>query len=144
MKPERLHKHTIVIWRSADSRELELEDLAREADRGDAFCSHHGLELVTDQSQFPDTEFFDLPDPEPYPKPWKIGFRPVEGATVYASNGAIVPWEIATVEMNKEKPEVPEKLTIDEDNEDFPIPESTELSNRIWDNYYKLQKRRYG
>lgn len=43
-----LFKTTIVIWSTYDGASVELEDLAREATVGDAYCSLQRSELVAD------------------------------------------------------------------------------------------------
>lgn len=57
--PKQLYKTTIVIWTEYDPNNCEIDDLAREATSGDAFCSLQQTMLVTDPSEFPDTEFFE-------------------------------------------------------------------------------------
>lgn len=49
MKP--LYKTEIVIWTEEDPSDNELEDLARRATVGDAFCSHQRSILVADPEQ---------------------------------------------------------------------------------------------
>jgi hypothetical protein len=59
-----LYKTTIVIWTDYDPRTRELEDLAREATVGDAYCSKQEAVEVADPSGDPEwdgTEFFDPP-----------------------------------------------------------------------------------
>ena len=59
--PKKLYKTTIVIWSEYDpTNKLELEDMAREATNGDMFCSDISAEVVDDQVEFPDTEFFGV------------------------------------------------------------------------------------
>lgn len=56
-----LYKTTAVIWSEFDGTEVELSDLARQAEQGDAFCSHHMSEKIEDPDSdpsFPDNEFF--------------------------------------------------------------------------------------
>jgi hypothetical protein len=60
----RLCKTTIVIWSEPEvySESLELEDLARDAQSGESYCSKMEKELVDDARSDPDwdgTEFFD-------------------------------------------------------------------------------------
>lgn len=57
--PDKLYKTTVVIWTDYDPAHCEIDDLAREAMRGDAFCSSQDTSIVTDRAQFPNTEFFD-------------------------------------------------------------------------------------
>jgi hypothetical protein len=60
-----LYKTTIVIWSEYPGDTLELTDLAREADSGDAYCSHAESRLIADpqgDSDWDGTEFFGLPD----------------------------------------------------------------------------------
>lgn len=63
MKP--LYKTTIVIWSEYDpTDEVELEDLARAATSGDAYCSKQESVKVEDPATDPawdNTEFFDDP-----------------------------------------------------------------------------------
>lgn len=59
MKPSKLYKTTIVIWSEYVTDSVEIEDLARDATSGEAFCSGQDCEEVTDPSAFPDTEFFN-------------------------------------------------------------------------------------
>ena len=53
-----LYKTTIVIWTDCNPAHREIDDLAREAMVGDAFCSQQHVEHVTGPGQFPDTDFF--------------------------------------------------------------------------------------
>jgi len=61
----KLNKTTIVIWSDPDlthPEEYELEDLAREAESGLAYCSSCTTETVLDPEKDPHwdgTEFFD-------------------------------------------------------------------------------------
>jgi hypothetical protein len=59
--PAQLYKTTIVIWTEYNPEGADPEQLARDADVGDGFCSTQQTELVTDQRQFPDTDFFMAP-----------------------------------------------------------------------------------
>ena len=60
MKP--LHKTTVVIWSDYDpTHTMELSELAREAESGNAYCSRFRAVLVKDpthDSDWDDTEFF--------------------------------------------------------------------------------------
>ena len=59
--PKKLFKTTIVIWSEYDTTEVELEDLAREASSGDAYCSRYrsvAVEAPATDPDFDDTEFF--------------------------------------------------------------------------------------
>ena len=63
--PNKLYKSTIVIWTDYNPVQRELEDLAREAQVGDAFCSKQESTFVEDPSNDPDwvdTDFFGDPD----------------------------------------------------------------------------------
>lgn len=63
--PGPLHKSTIVVWTEYEPSSLELEDLAREATSGDAYCSSSVSEYVEHPETDPawdGTEFFDQPD----------------------------------------------------------------------------------
>ena len=62
--PNKMYKTTIVIWTDYDPASMELDDLAREAMRGDAYCSQQHVDEITDKSQFPDTDFFGREDDE--------------------------------------------------------------------------------
>lgn len=55
---KKLWKTTITIWTDYDPTDVELEDLAREATCGDAYCSGQSAEAVIDAAQFPQTDFF--------------------------------------------------------------------------------------
>jgi hypothetical protein len=46
MRP--LYKTTIVVWSEYNPESTELEDLVRDAVRGDAYCSHQAAQLVQD------------------------------------------------------------------------------------------------
>jgi len=62
MAPKKLWKTTIVIWSDEDPGKTELEDLAREAVSGGAYCSLRIAEEVDDPSKDPQwdgNEFFD-------------------------------------------------------------------------------------
>lgn len=68
--PKGLYKTTIVIWSDFPASGFEIDYLAREAMTGDAYCSSQETEYITNQNEFPSTEFFDSPDedelePEP-------------------------------------------------------------------------------
>lgn len=60
--PDKLYKTTIVIWTDYDPSQynVSIEDLAREATSGDAFCSAQDTAMVADKNEFPDTEFFGV------------------------------------------------------------------------------------
>jgi hypothetical protein len=56
-----LYKTTIVIWSEYDGSEVEVEDLAREAMSGDAYCSKSQTERVEKpelDADWDGTEFF--------------------------------------------------------------------------------------
>ena len=58
-----LWKTTIVIWSDYDPTNLELENLAREAQTGDCYCSRQDTNQVSigdlpDDPDWDDTEFF--------------------------------------------------------------------------------------
>lgn len=58
-----LWKTTIVVWTDYDPRSRELEDLAREATSGDAYCSkQEAVEVANPESDddWDGTEFFGL------------------------------------------------------------------------------------
>ena len=50
----KLYKSTIVIWSEYNPQERELDDLARDATSGDAYCSKFHVEIV------------DRPENDPY------------------------------------------------------------------------------
>jgi hypothetical protein len=50
----RFWKTTVEIWTDYDPSTVELEDLAREATRGDAICTASMSEEVTDLEQVPE------------------------------------------------------------------------------------------
>ena len=63
----KLFKTTIVIWSEYDpTGAVELEDLAREAQRGDAYCSKQESVFVEEAESDPDWDgtefFFTVPD----------------------------------------------------------------------------------
>jgi hypothetical protein len=47
-----------VFWSDFDPRDLEIADLARDATEGDSYCSFQETVEVTDERQYPQTEFF--------------------------------------------------------------------------------------
>jgi hypothetical protein len=60
-----LYKSTIIIWTEYDPTELELRDLAHQAESGDACCSSMTSALVAEPEKdtaWDGTEFFDLWD----------------------------------------------------------------------------------
>lgn len=59
-KSKQLWKTTIVIWSDEDPSNLELEELACEADRGGSICTEKSTVVVDDPKDFPDTEFFNI------------------------------------------------------------------------------------
>lgn len=61
MKPPKLYKTTIVIWTDY-MPSVEIDDLAREAVSGNAFCSEQETVEVRDPDEFPDTDFFNMGD----------------------------------------------------------------------------------
>lgn len=60
--PDKLFKTTIVIWSEYDpnSNEMEIDDLAREAMQGDAYCSSQKTECVDPRTDYDwdGTDFF--------------------------------------------------------------------------------------
>lgn len=58
-QPRQLWKTTIEIWSDYDPQRLEIDELAREAMRGDAYCDRQECEVVSIKERFPDTDFFD-------------------------------------------------------------------------------------
>lgn len=57
-----LYKTTVVIWSEDNPEQYELDELAREAVRGMAYCSSQQSEIIEDPESDPDwdgTEFFD-------------------------------------------------------------------------------------
>lgn len=65
-KKRKLWKSTIVIYSDYDPHTLELSDLAREAESGDAYCAGMESEIVNDFNDVEEAalEFFDLEAPE--------------------------------------------------------------------------------
>ena len=61
-KPKGLYRTTIVIWTEYPPQGSEIDDLARDAMTGDAYCSQQETDYVVNQGEFPSTEFFDGPD----------------------------------------------------------------------------------
>ena len=60
--PVPLYKTTIVIWSEPNPAVMEISDLAREAEVGDAYCSKSHIEWIEEPETDPDwdgTEFFD-------------------------------------------------------------------------------------
>lgn len=62
-----LYKSTIVIWSDYDpsARAMELEEIARQAVSGDAYCSKMDCEIVSDpqnDSDWDGNEFFGEDD----------------------------------------------------------------------------------
>lgn len=67
MAPKKLWKTTIVIWSDYDPAELDASDLARDAERGDSYCSKQESVAVDDPAGDPEwdgTEFFGVDEPE--------------------------------------------------------------------------------
>jgi hypothetical protein len=57
-----LYKTTVVIWSKVNPSDLELSDLAYEADKGNAYCSKYVSEKIANPEEDPDwddTEFFN-------------------------------------------------------------------------------------
>jgi len=57
-----LHKTTIVIWSREKTDEMSGEDLARDADQGNSYCSVKNCVLVRkpdEDDDWDDTDFFD-------------------------------------------------------------------------------------
>ncbi len=63
-RPKQLWLSKIEVWTEFDPAGMELEDLAREATSGDAYCPLNEAIRVTNPDEFPATEFFDNPDEE--------------------------------------------------------------------------------
>lgn len=62
-KSKKLFKTTIVVWSEYDTSTTDLEDIAREAVRGEAYCSKQSCEQVKNPTKDKDwdgTEFFNL------------------------------------------------------------------------------------
>ena len=60
-----LYKTTIVIWSDTPPEDIEIDELAREAMVGGAYCSKQIFVKVDDPKSDPDwdgTEFFDMPE----------------------------------------------------------------------------------
>ena len=56
-----LTKHTIVIWAEENLNAAEISFLAQQAETGEAYCSKHEVQHVSDPEADPDwdgTEFF--------------------------------------------------------------------------------------
>jgi hypothetical protein len=63
----KLFKTVAVIWSEFDPTDMELSDLARDAEVGDSYCSKTESTLVDNAESDPDwdgTEFFFSPDEE--------------------------------------------------------------------------------
>ena len=58
-RPKQLWLSQVEIWTAYDPEDMELEDLAREATSGNAYCPLNQAILVTNPDEFPATEFFD-------------------------------------------------------------------------------------
>lgn len=61
----KLKKTTIVIWSEAEAPDMELIDLAWQAERGESHCSVCKSEIVPEPDKDPDwdgTEFFAEPE----------------------------------------------------------------------------------
>lgn len=64
---KKLWKTTIVIWSEDDPQDMELSDLAREAESGSSICTKCVSGFVEHPDEDPDwdgNEFFDDPDSE--------------------------------------------------------------------------------
>lgn len=65
---KKLFKTTIIIWSEENPNSMELEDVAREATSGEAYCSSMRSELIEEpekDSAWDGTEFFDSELDEP-------------------------------------------------------------------------------
>ena len=64
--PEKLYKTTVVIWSDFDGGNVELEDLAREATSGSAYCTKQKAELVDPRTdpEFDGSDFFGFDEEE--------------------------------------------------------------------------------
>lgn len=61
----KLYKSTIVIWSEFNPVTMELSDLAREAETGEAYCSRMEAQVIREPTSDPDwdgTEFFKSTD----------------------------------------------------------------------------------
>lgn len=58
--PDKLFKTTIIVWSEYSGTSVELEDLARDATNGDAYCSKQTSEEVNPllDEDWDGTEFF--------------------------------------------------------------------------------------
>lgn len=64
---KRLYKTKLIIWTEYNPGLVELEDLARDATYGEAYCSFQSFEIVEDPGLDPDwdgTEFFNVCEDE--------------------------------------------------------------------------------
>lgn len=61
-RPKELYRTTIIVWSSSNPLGMEASQLVREGEVGDAYISRQITDRVTDPSEFPNTEFFDLED----------------------------------------------------------------------------------
>lgn len=62
-----LWKTTIVVWSeksAGNPMHWEASDLVRDGESGESFISDHTSEFISDPSQWPDTDFFDLDSSE--------------------------------------------------------------------------------
>jgi len=59
-RPSALFRTTVEIWTEYDTTLVDLADIAREATQGDGFCASVRCDLVSDETQFPETSFFDI------------------------------------------------------------------------------------
>jgi hypothetical protein len=65
----KLWKTTIVIWSDYDPQQVELADIARDAQEGDAYCSKQTADFIEDVEKDPEwdgTEFFGEGDNDFY------------------------------------------------------------------------------
>jgi hypothetical protein len=62
--PPALHKTTIVIWSPFPGDRVELEQFAREASTGEAYCSRYRSEAIRDPAGDPHWDGTDFFNPE--------------------------------------------------------------------------------
>ena len=55
---KKLYKTTIVIWADYDTSNQDLEIISREATSGDCYCDSMDTEIIANEAEWPDTEFF--------------------------------------------------------------------------------------
>ncbi len=92
-QPRKLYRTDVTIWTEFPTHHLSLHQLGREAETGEGYCDARSCEIVTDSSQYPDTDFFAIPPLDETPEA-EEGGEPQESETPIPSPDKVKPFII--------------------------------------------------